>query len=81
VLACHTIPLKTHFLLWNPGQNQIQPLAQTDTYATGYWRSWVRYQFFSEWPFPTLHGQPTFETGGALFALDPSSGQIQKLLP
>lgn len=81
VLACHTVPLKTHFFLWNPGQNQIQPLTQTDTYATGYWRSWVRYQFLSEWPFPTLHGQPTFKAEGALFALDPSSGQIQKLLP
>lgn len=81
VLACQTIPLKTHFLLWNSGQNQIQPLTQTDTYATGYWRSWAKYQFFLERPFPTLHGQPTFKAGGALLALDPSSGQIQKLLP
>ncbi|MFN3414454.1 MAG: hypothetical protein ACK42L_10390, partial [Thermoanaerobaculum sp.] len=81
VLACRTIPPKTYFFLWDPDQNQIQPLTQIEDNATGYWRTWVKWQFFLKGPLPTFQGQPTFKAGGALLALDPSSGQMRTLLP
>lgn len=81
VLACREAFPKSVFFRWDLKQNQTQLLAKTDSYSTGYQRSWFRRWFFLEELYPAVDGQPTFEAAGALFSLDPASGQIRQLLP
>lgn len=81
VLACREAFERSVFFRWDLNQNQTQLLAKTESYSTGYQRSWFRRAFFLEEPYSPVDGQPTFAAGGALFSLDPASGHIRQVLP